>query len=250
MKKRAVLIVFWCILFVHPITSPAQDLDLHLFPSSTYADFSRLTGQLVGSGFYHTAGIHSFPGVDFGVKAMFGFIPKENRTGPLKGANIMRIPMLQADVGLIHGFEIGGRLFKFKFGEKNAEDVMIASGLLKYNILKGLVFPDITVYSAYSRLTGINDFSLNICTIGGMIGKSLPLISVYAGGNYNFSRLDVRLVPKSGLYPAGYKKVISQNVAHYTTGVSLGLTPFTKVNAEFNMGTMKTITVGIILSIF
>ena len=248
--SRLIKTICICFLFLYRGNAAGQDLDLHNYSASTYNNFARLSGQLIGSGLYHTAGIHKFGGVDFGVKTMLGFIPKENRIGPLTGADIVPIPILQANIGLVKGFEAGGRFFKFKFGDRNAEEVTIASGVIKYNALKGLVFPDITFYSAYSRLTGVTDFSLNIYTIGGMLGKSLPLLTLYAGGNYNISRLNVKLSPIPRNYPDGYKRIISQNVFHYSVGMSLGLTPFTKVNAEFNVGKVKTITVGIILSIF
>lgn len=250
MIKSILRIKILFIIVVLFTNAPAQNLDLNKFEESTFANFSIVTGQLLGSGFYHSAGVHGFGGVDFGVKMMIGLIPGENQTGPLRNGSVVTIPVLQANIGLTDKFDIGGRFFSFEFGDAVKESVNLYSGLVKYNALSGLTFPDITFYSGYTRLTGASDFSLSTISFGGIVGKSLPLLTVYAGANYNMISMDVDLDPDTDLYPTGLSKKVNESVSHLTFGISLGLAPFTKINAEYNIGKIKSISLGIVLSIF
>ena len=231
-------------------SAAAQDLDLNKYDKSTFSNLTAVTGQILGSGLYHTASVHRFGGIDVGLKIMIGFIPDENRSGPLEDSNIVPMRAFQASVGLFKHLEIGGRVLSFRFGDDHEENVNLASGMIKYNLLSGLAFPDVTVYSAYSRLTGITDFSLNAVTIGGIVGKSIPVLTMYVGVNYNRVTMDIDLDPDPKRYVDGFKGSITENVTHFSFGVSLGLAPFTKINAEYNIGMAHSLSFGILFSIF
>ncbi|KPK94314.1 hypothetical protein AMJ80_05495 [bacterium SM23_31] len=227
----------------------AQDLNLNNYGAATFSNLTKAAGQILGSGLYHTAAIHRFGGVDLGLKSMLGYIPKKNQLGPLDGTKAVIIPVFQANVGLFGRFEVGGRLFSFRFGDENKEKVELTSGLVKFSVLRGIGLPDVTIFSAYSRITGISDFSLSAITVGGIVGKSIPVITVYAGANYNIIKMDVDLAPDAH-YPEGFSESYKENVPHFAFGISLGLTPFTKMNVEYNIGEFQTATFGIVLSIF
>jgi len=247
---RKICRIFLLITFVFLSSeSAAQDLDLNNYDASTFSNLTKATGQILGSGFYHTAAIHRFGGVDLGLKLMLGYIPEKNQLGPLEGTKAVLIPAFQANVGLFNRFEVGGRLFSFRLGDKNKEEVGLASALVKFSLLRGIGLPDITLFSAYSRITGITDFSLNAITVGCMVGKSIPVVTVYAGANYNMIKMDIDFAPNAR-YPSGLKKSYKENVPHFSFGVSLGLAPFTKMNIEYNIGEFQTATFGVMLSIF
>jgi len=239
-----------CILLICSSGAGAQDLNLNGYDSSTFSNLAVITGRLLGSGFCHTAGIHRFGGFDIGVKTMVGFVPDDMQAGPLSGAAVVPIPALQVNVGLFNTIEAGGRLFSFNYGKKNREQVNLSSGIVKFNVLSGLGLPDVTLYSAYSRLSGITDFSLQTITAGGTAGFGIPLIYVYAGAQVNFVTMDVNLAADNRLYPAGFSEKYKAEVNHFTAGLSLGLAPFTQVNAEYNYGEFSTVTLGLIFSVF
>lgn len=247
---RKIYAIFILITFIFLSSgAEAQDLDLNNYNSSTFSNFTKAAGQILGSGFYHTAEIHKFGGVDLGLKLMLGYISGKNQFGPLENTKAVLIPAFQANVGLLNRFEIGGRLFSFRLGDKNKEEVSLASGLVKFSVLHGIGLPDITLFSAYSRITGATDFSLDAVTIGGIIGKSIPVVTVYAGANYNIIKMDVNLAADAR-YPDGLTESYKENVPHFSFGMSLGLAPFTKMNIEYNIGEFQTATFGIVLSIF
>ena len=237
-------------VFIQTDKAFAQDLDLNSYTHTTFNNFSKINGQILTTGFYHSASVHRLGGIDLGLKMMIGYIPDENRFGPLNDNTTITVPAFQANVGLIKGFEAGVRYFSFSYGDENKEKVNLYSGMLKYNVLSGLAFPDITLFSAYTRLTGISDFTINAISLGGIIGKSLPLLTVYAGGNYSSVTMDIDIMPDSGLYPSGLSSSIRENITHFTLGIALGLAPFTKLNLEYNIGEIQSGSLGIVLSIF
>lgn len=247
-------IIFYISLFsfVFIMTDKAftQDLDLNSYEQTTFNNLSKINGQILTTGFYHSASVHRLGGVDLGLKMMIGYIPDENRLGPLNDNTTITVPALHANIGLIKGFEIGARYFSFSYGDENKENVNLYSGILKYNVLSGLAFPDITLISAYTRLTGMSDFTIEAVSLGGIIGKSLPLLTVYAGGNYSTVLMDIDIMPDSALYPSGLSSSIREYITHFTAGISLGLAPFTKLNLEYNIGEIQSASLGIVLSIF
>lgn len=248
LSKICRLLTLILLLSVYSVrNTAAQDLNLNSYARSTFEDFVETTGQILGSGIYHGGGIHGFGGFDFGIKTMVGFIPGEMRdNGPFSKTSRVPIPVFQANIGLFNSIEAGGRLFQFDFGESNKEEVKLVSGIVKLKIMGGPGLPKATVYSSYSRISGIADFSFNTITIGGIIGYEIPVISVYAGGNYNLASMKVSLQEDNGFYPAGLNETIRKRIPHFTLGISLGLAPFTKINAEYNQGKIKTVTIGFI----
>jgi len=250
LRKRLVFIIAFLYCLTSARYCSSQDLNLNKYLSSTFSNIAILTGQVLGSGLYHSSKIHRFGGFDIGIKTMVGILPGEKQINAFDKTRRMLIPAFQANVGLFDRFEIGGRLFAFKFGEKNKEEVNLTSVIVKYNVFSGFGKPNIALFSSFSKISGISDFSLNAVTIGGVIGYNIPLISVYAGGNFNLIALKVSLDADNDLYPTGFFKNYYENVWHVTTGISLSIAPFTRINAEYNIGTINTVTLGLIFSVF
>ena len=246
--KRVCLIT--CLVFILFQIAPAQDLNLNNYDSETFINLSRAMGHLLSSGLYHSASVHRFGGVDLGMKAMFGFIPDDNQTGPLGGVRTIFMPAFQANIGILGRFDVGGRVFNFDFGDDNKEKVRLTSGIIKFRLISGLLTPDITIFSSYSKISGISDISLKCFSIGGIIGQNLPVVSFYAGFNYNFTTMDVNLEPDLN-YPVGFSKSYSVKEPQLTIGFAFGLVPFTKINLEYAMDEFnQSATFGVMVSIF
>jgi len=228
----------------------SQDLNLNKYQEKSFNQFALITNQIFTSGFYHSAKAHEFGGADVGLKMIYGIIPNGKKSESFKNENLISIPSLQANIGLLKGLEIGGRYVSFDYGSENKEKVNLYSGIIKYNLINGLLFPDITIYSTYTRLNGVTVFKFDAISFGAIIGKSIPLISVYVGGNYSSSSMDIHLEPDRDLYPLGLNKSVRNTITHYALGLSVGLAPFTKLNLEYNKGEIQILSLGIILSIF
>jgi len=252
MSKRYLLYIIATVLFFAADSEECrgQNLNLNDYNTDTFTKLTTVTGQILGSGYYHTGAIHRFGGFDVSIKSMIGIISDEYKNGPLDDTELIPLPAIQANVGLFDRFEIGGRLFSFKFGDKNKENINLTSGILKYKLLSGIGLPDIMSYAAFSRISGITDFSLKTVTLGAVIGYGVPFISVYAGVNYNIILMDVNLAPDNNLYPTGFNEEYTEKVGHFTAGTSLSIAPFTKINAEINIGKIKTATAGLVFSLF
>lgn len=241
------------IVLCFSLQTDAQDLNLNKYSSETFDELAEITGQVLGSGLYHTGSVHKFGGFDVGVKTMIGFLTDSEKVGPFYDTNIVPLPAIQANIGLFDHFEVGGRLVSYRFGTSSKEEINLVSGIVKYKVLGGIGLPDIASYAAWSRLSGITDFSLNTVTLGAVISYGIPFISAYAGANYNVSRLEVDLEPDNQytqFYPNGFSEDYRKNMAHLTVGANMAIAPFTRLNAEYNIGKINTVTVGIVLSLF
>ena len=118
------------------------------------------------------------------------------------------------------------------------------------SILDGLALPAISVFTSFSRLSGIEDFSVNNFSLGAVIGKGLPILNVYGGAYYNYSIVDIELRPDGVLYPTGYSDKIKVNSGVLVGGLAVSLAPFTRLNAEYVLGEIQTFTLGLIFSLF
>ncbi len=250
LKRKKILTFVLCCFFLQSGNTYAQNLNLNEFQSTTFSDLAKVSGQVLGSGLFHRGGVHKFGSFDIGIKGMIGYIPGDLKAGALGSTKTLAIPTFQANVCIINNIEIGGRLFSFKYGNANKQDVNLASGIIKFKIIGGLGMPKISAFTAFSRLSGIEDFSLKTYTFGGIIGYSIPVISVYAGSSYNIVIMNVDLEPDYGFYPSGFSAKYTERVNHFTAGISLSIAPFTKVNVEYNIGEIQTVTAGLIFTLF
>ncbi len=243
-------IICLALLMFIPMGVNAQDLNLNKFQSSTFEGLAKITGQTLGAGIFHNAGTHGIGGFDAGVKIIGSIVPSGDKKGSLNDTRVVHLPVLQANIGLPGKFEIGARYFKYNFGTDNKEEVSLTSGILKYNILEGLAFPAISIFTSFSRMEGINDFTVNNFSIGALIGKGLPILNVYGGAYFNHSIVDIDLGPDSGLYPTGYSNKIKVNSGVLVGGLAVSVAPFTRLNAEYVLGEIQTFTLGLIFSLF
>ncbi len=244
----SVLVFYIFILF--PSYSRSQDLDLNNYDADTFSNLALVTGQVFGSGLYSTANSHSIGGFDAGVKTLIGFVPDSRQIGPLNNTNTFNIPVFHANTGVLGPFEVGIRLFSFRFGEKNREDVSHFTGILKYNVFEDGLTPAISLYSAYGRMSEISDFSLQTISIGAITGKSFLFIELYAGINVNNISMDVDLEPDGIRYISQFSRTYRKTVTHGTFGLSVTLAPFTNMVIDYNVGEIQTVTLGIFLSLF
>jgi len=243
-------IILTMLIIVLPYGVYGQDLNLNKFQSSTFDGLAKITGQTMGAGIFHNAGTHDVGGFDAGAKIMVSIVPSGEKTGSLNDTRIVHLPVLQGNIGLPGDFEIGARYFKYNFGTDSKEEVSFTSGVLKYNILDGLTFPSISVFTSFSRLSGINDFSMNNFSFGAIIGKGLPIVNVYGGAYFNYSVMNIEISPTPGLYPTGYSDKIKVKSGVLVGGLAVNLAPFTRLNAEYVLGEIQTFTLGLVFSLF
>lgn len=217
----------------------------------------KLFSALVGSGAVNTASLHHVGGFDIGARAVIGDIPEEfkdiagdvpNVTNPLSGANTIPFPFLHASVGLPGNLELMGKFFTVSIADKPNSNVTLIGGAVKYGLLRGtMATPAVTLLGGYQTLLVPDEYAFgNVSTFSlkGYISKGFVIATVYAGGGIERTSLKLDIPD----FPDLNK---DYNVTYPSGTVGLAITPFplVKVNADYNFGEVKNISVGVGVSI-
>ncbi len=245
--KRVILVL---LVVLVPAVLFAQDLDLNKYSKNSFNDLTNVLGRVLGTGLIHSGGVHGPGGFDVGIKAGGAVVPGDMKNNTLDDVNVILVPSIQATLGLPGKIEVSAKYFSYEFGEDPKETVSITTGIIKYNLVEGLVYPNLSIFTSYTRMSGISDFKVNNITLGAVAGKGLPLVSFYGGAYYNYTILSVDLPPDQNLYPGGFSEKIQENNVVIMAGFSVSLAPFSKINLEYNAGNISTVNLGLIFSIF
>jgi hypothetical protein len=217
----------------------------------------KLFGALVGSGFVNTASLHNVAGLDVGIRGVITAIPDEFKDivpdndfptvrDPLSGTDTVPFPFLHASLGLPANLELTGKFFTVEVADKPKGNVTLIGGAVKYGVLRGnAAVPAITVLGGYQALFVPDEYAFgNVSTLSlkGYISKAFVVATIYGGGGIERTHLKIDI---PGFITRNY------DVTYPSGVVGLTITPFplVKVNADYNFGELKTITVGIGVSI-
>jgi len=215
--------------------------------------------SLVGTGFVHTAALHQIAGFDVGLRGVITVVPDElknivpkgtpNVTDPLTGHNdAIPVPFLHASLGLPGNLEIMGKFFTVSVADKPGSNVTLLGGALKYGLLQGnIALPAITLLGGFQTLIVPDEYAFgNVSTFSlkGYISKGFTIATVYGGLGLDFTRLKLDI--------PGFPDLNKTYDVTYPNGVvGLTITPFplVRVNADYNFGALKNISLGIGVSL-
>ncbi len=216
----------------------------------------KLFSSLVGSGFVNTASLHNIGGLDIGLRAVITAIPDEfkdivpdnvpNVKDPLTGTNTVPFPFLHASLGLPGNLEITGKFFTVSVADRPDGNVTLLGGGLKYGLLRGnAALPAITLLGGYQTVIVPDEYAFgNVSTFSlkGYISKGFLIATLYGGGGIDRTNLKIDI---PGLITRDYEVTYPS----FTVGATITPFPLVKVNADYNHGELKNITVGVGISI-
>jgi hypothetical protein len=217
----------------------------------------KLFSALVGSGFVNTASLHNVAGLDVGVRGVITAIPDEFKDivpdqdfptvrDPLSGTDTVPFPFLHASLGLPANLELTGKFFTVEVADNPKGNVTLIGGAVKYGVLRGnAAIPAITVLGGYQTLLVPDQYAFgNVSTFSlkGYISKGFVIATIYGGGGIDRTHLKIDI---PGFVTKDY------DVTYPSGVVGLTITPFplVKVNADYNFGELKALTVGVGVSI-
>jgi hypothetical protein len=213
-----------------------------------------LFSSLVGSGFVHTASLHSVGGIDVGLRSVFAVVPDEFQNivqtpqdlpDPLQEANVVPLPFLHASLGLPANFEVTGKFFSFPLADNPDENITLIGGALKYGLLEdNLSAPAITLLAGYQAILVPDEYSfgtVSTLSVKGYISKGLTGITIYGGGGLDRTTLKLDI-------PGIITKDYDVNYTSGTVGITIAPLPLLKINADFNIGKFRNVTAGVLLN--
>jgi len=218
----------------------------------------KLFSSLVGSGFVNTAALHNIGGLDVGLRAVITAIPDEfkdivpdnvpNVKDPLSGTDTVPFPFLHASLGLPGNLEVTGKFFTVSVADKPNSNVTLIGGAVKYGLLRGnAALPAITLLGGYQTVLVPEDYAFgNVSTFSlkGYISKGFLIATFYGGGGIDRTRLKLDIPGFPGL-----NKTYEVTYPSFTVGATITPFPLLRVNADYNHGELKNITVGAAISI-
>lgn len=218
----------------------------------------KLFSSLVGSGFVSTASLHNVGGLDVGLRAVITAIPDEfkdivpdnvpNVKDPLSGTDTVPFPFLHASLGLPGNLEVTGKFFTVSVADKPNSNVTLLGGALKYGLLRGnAALPAITLLGGYQTVIVPDDYAFgNVSTFSlkGFISKSFVIATLYGGGGIDRTRLKLEIPGFPDL-----NKEYEVTYPSFTVGAAITPFPLLRVNADYNHGELKNISVGAAISI-
>lgn len=218
----------------------------------------KLFSSLVGSGFVNTAALHNVGGLDIGLRAVITAIPDEfkdivpdnvpNVKDPLTGTNTVPFPFLHASLGLPGNLEITGKFFTVSVADRPDGNVTLLGGAVKYGLLRGNAgLPAITLLGGYQTVMVPDDYAFgNVSTFSlkGYISKGFLIATVYGGGGIDRTNLKLEIPGFPEL-----NKDYEVTYPNFIVGATITPFPLVKVNADYNHGEIKNITVGVGISI-
>jgi len=221
----------------------------------------KLFSSLVGSGYVNTASLHNVAGFDIGIRGVITAIPDEFKDivpsdvkrkygviDPLSDTETVPFPFLHASLGLPANLEVMGKFFTISVADKPNSNVTLLGGALKYGLLRGNAgLPAITLLGGYQTVIVPDDYAFgNISTFSlkGYISKGFLIATLYGGGGIDRTHLKLDIPGFPDL-----NKDYEVTYPSFTVGASITPFPLLKINADYNHGELKNITVGAAISI-
>lgn len=242
----------------------AQNFSLQPYPVDQLNDpveqILQFFGAISGAGFVTTANLHSFGGLDIGVRIVGAIVPdafdavlpisglptSNQVPGPFQGENVLGFPFLTASLGLFSNVEVMGRVFSYPLGnDPTRGNVTLVGGGIKYGLLQAPMLPKIVLIGAYQALLVPDEFdfgTVRVASAKAFASQDLAILTVYGGAGVDKTFLTVRL-------PGVPDNSFDATNTHGTVGLTATVFPFVRVNGEYNFGTFDSFTIGASLSI-
>ena len=215
-----------------------------------------LYNSLAGAGFVNTAELHQIGGIDVRLSFLGSPVPEQFRDiiptvkDPLEGVEFTSFGVLHGNLGVLPRLEVYGRFFTLPVqGEPKGGNVTLVGGGVKVGLLEDKPgSPALAIMGGYQSVLVPDNFdfgSVSTWSLKAFISKSLPVVTLYAGGGADRTDL-ILTVP--GLPPQideSYRKLSPQG----TAGVTFKFIPFVKINAEANYSTFWSFAAGAGLSV-
>ncbi|MFQ5706905.1 MAG: DUF6588 family protein [bacterium] len=214
-------------------------------------------GSLVGGGLYHTAKLHHVGGLDVGVRGVVARVPDKFQDLPVfSQEDLLGLAFLHASLGLPGNFELIGRFFYLPIGSSRdinakpsrAQDsrggVTLVGGGLKYGLLQLPGLPKIMVMATYHAVFVPSEFdfgTVSSANFNAVVSHSLPLLTVYAGGGVDITRLKLNDEFLGG-------DTFTETEPHLTLGANVNILPLVHVNGSYNFSEFSSFDLGIGLS--
>ncbi|MCA9782130.1 MAG: hypothetical protein KDC10_08655 [Calditrichaeota bacterium] len=211
---------------------------------------------LASSGTYHTGKSHGLAGFDVGLRMPLVLLTSGDQLGILSDTpvDVIGLPMLTANKGLVKGFQVGARLMKMQLNE-DVGDVTLYGGSLRWEANEifhiPFVMPRIALQANYSQFKLGESIDTKGMTWDLIVSKKLPLVEFYGG--YSTGTLtgtfDYTFVPQEGVDGIGIHEELDGKVSRLNLGVNVTPLPTLKINGEYGMGDYNSMSLGLILSI-
>ena len=132
----------------------------------------------------------------------------------------INLPRLQVDKGLPFGIDVGGF-----YAKDPTSNIALYGGELRYAILSGGVTqPAVAVRGAFTRLSGVNQMSLDTRSVDLSISKGFAMVTPYAGVGEVWVSSTANAAPLAG-------ENITQNKVFAGVDLNLG---FSNLDAEWD----------------
>jgi len=237
--------------------SRAQNFDLSPFQDQLNTAVKPILGffgSVAGGGFVNTAKLHNFGGFDVGARVVVSIIPDEFSSltgdipeqnislGPFQDENALGFPFLTASMGLFGNFEAMARYFYFPLGDEPTRGgVTLVGGGLKYGLLQIPMGPKIVAVGSYQLLMVPDEFdfgTVKVASLKAFASQDLLLFTLYGGVGVDKTFLEVQIAEYN------LAQSFEDTITHATVGLSATVFPLIRVNAEYNFGDFKSVTVG------
>jgi len=216
----------------------------------------QLYNALAGAGFVNTAELHKVGGIDVRLSFLGSPVPAQFRDiiptvqDPLEGVEFTSFAVLHGNLGILPRLEAYGRFFTLPVqGEPKGGNVTLIGGGLKFALLEDRAgSPALALMGGYQGVLVPDNFdfgSVVTWSLKAFISKSLPMVTLYGGGGFDRTALDLTV---SGL-PPEIDKHYDLLSPHGTAGLTFKFIPLVKLNAEASFGKFWSFAAGAALSV-
>lgn len=192
----------------------------------------KLFSSFSAGGTFHTADLHSFLGLDVGVRGVAVFVPdkyQQLKGGPFEDVNFVGLPFVHASIGLPFRLEAMGRFFHFPLGEDPTRGGVTLAGVgLKYGLLQGRLLPKVALMATYHAFSVPEEYSfgtVSTASLKAVISKGVPFITFYSGIGVDRTALELDY--------GGVNDSYSSTNVHANIGVTLKPLPLVYINADY-----------------
>lgn len=218
--------------------------------------------SFVGGGLFHTAKLHSVGGIDVGLRGVVANVPDDLELLPVFiDESRIGLAFLHGSIGLPGRFELMGRFFYFPLGADadltleppRARDsrggVTLIGGGVKYGLVQAPGLPKITLLGAFHALGVPDEFdfgTVNTLSFKAIASHSLAIVTVYAAGGFDFTRLS--LDDDLPDFPDLAGESFDGSNGHFTLGVTANVFPFVHVNGSYSFSEFNSFDLGLGIS--
>ncbi|MCA9732565.1 MAG: hypothetical protein H6696_19665 [Deferribacteres bacterium] len=210
----------------------------------------KLFGNLAGGGFVNTADLHGLAGFEVGVRGNITLVPDKYKDfGPLKGVDVVGLPLLQASVGLPGNLELTGRFFSMAVSDETDGNVTLVGALVKYGLFQQPLLPKISVVAGYHALITPDKYdfgTFNVISLKGYVSHNFLIFTLYGGGGIDRASSTIKFTEVNT--QTDFEKSYAQTGANGSVGLTISPIPFFKANADYSFGSFNRVSLGLSFS--